>query len=250
MGEWRFKLLYDGECLFCRREVRWLQHRNHHGQLAFEDITSPGFEPARYGATREELRGVIHGVFPDGRIVRKLEVFRQAYRLIGLGWLVAPTDWPGLRWISDRLYVVFARNRVSLGRLFGRSCETGACNVPPQNHYGKIIVAILAAIILTGGIELWMGRSLFGPDGKFGLWESSIWSSENSQRVADPYSFSHITHGILFYAGLWLIARKNTHSPPIADRRAAGSRLGNSRKFSAHHQSLSRSHYLAGLRRR
>ena len=53
-----------------------------------------------------------------------------------------------------------------------------------------------------------MGRSLFGPDGKFGFWEPSIWSSENSQRLADPYSFSHIVHGILFYALLWLVARK------------------------------------------
>jgi hypothetical protein len=63
-------------------------------------------------------------------------------------------------------------------------------------------------LAVTGGLELWMGRSLFGPDGKPGLWESNIWSSENSQRFADPYSFSHIVHGILFYAGLWLVARK------------------------------------------
>jgi len=71
-----------------------------------------------------------------------------------------------------------------------------------------IFLTIVAIITLTAGIELAMGRSLFGPDGHFGLWETSIWSSENSQRVADPYSFSHIVHGILFYGGLWLIARK------------------------------------------
>ena len=53
-----------------------------------------------------------------------------------------------------------------------------------------------------------MGRSLLGPDGRFGLWEGNIWSSENSQRVADPYSFSHIVHGILFYAAFWLVAGK------------------------------------------
>jgi hypothetical protein len=71
-----------------------------------------------------------------------------------------------------------------------------------------VTLIFIAVFVLTGGIELWMGRSLFGPDGRFGLWESNIWSNENSQRLADPYSFSHIIHGMLFYAVLWLLARK------------------------------------------
>jgi len=77
----------------------------------------------------------------------------------------------------------------------------------PSSLYRRTVFCFLVALALTGGIELWMGRSLFGPDGKPGLWESSIWSSENSQRFADPYSFSHIIHGVLFYGGLWLVAR-------------------------------------------
>src|SRR5258706_5943114 len=78
----------------------------------------------------------------------------------------------------------------------------------PARQTRNVILIFIAVVALTGGIELWMGRSLSGPDGRFGLWEGSIWSSENSQRFADPYSFSHIVHGILFYAGLWLVARK------------------------------------------
>ena len=73
----------------------------------------------------------------------------------------------------------------------------------------KWIIGIFVAIlVLTAGVELWMGRSPLGPDGKFGWWDGNIWSSENSQRLADPYSFSHIVHGILFYAALCLLARK------------------------------------------
>jgi hypothetical protein len=71
-----------------------------------------------------------------------------------------------------------------------------------------IIGAFIAVFLLTAGVELWMGRSPLGPDGKFGWWEGNVWSSENSQRFADPYSFSHMVHGVLFYAMLWLVARK------------------------------------------
>jgi hypothetical protein len=81
-----------------------------------------------------------------------------------------------------------------------------------KNNYWKqyrwIIGAFIAVLVLTAGIELWMGRSPLGPDGRFGLWEGDIWSSENSQRFADPYSFSHLVHGILFYGFLWLVARR------------------------------------------
>jgi len=74
--------------------------------------------------------------------------------------------------------------------------------------YRWIIAAVITVLILTGAIELCMGRSPLGPDGKFRLWETNIWSSECSQRLADPYSFSHVGHGILFFALLWLLARK------------------------------------------
>jgi len=213
MAQWRFKLLYDGECPLCRREADFLRRRDRHGVLAFEDIAAPGFDPAYYHTTRAELMGVIHGVFPDGRMVRKVAVFREAYRAIGLGWLLAPTGWPGLRWLTDGGYECFARHRLAIGKLFGRTCETGTCAViPPADksttHPGWIIAAFLMVFALTAGIELWMGRLPLGPDGKFGWWEGSIWSGENSQRFADPYSFSHLVHGMLFYSGLWLVARK------------------------------------------
>jgi hypothetical protein len=71
-----------------------------------------------------------------------------------------------------------------------------------------VVVLALVALLVTAVLELALGRSLFGPDGRLGLWESSIWSSECSQRLMDPYSFSHIAHGMIFYGALWLVARK------------------------------------------
>ena len=77
-----------------------------------------------------------------------------------------------------------------------------------SNDLARTGAFILAVILVAAGCEFWMGRSLLGPDGRFGWWEGSIWSSENSQRFADAYSFSHLVHGMLFYGGLWLVARK------------------------------------------
>ncbi|MCF7865288.1 MAG: DUF2585 family protein [Candidatus Pacebacteria bacterium] len=71
-----------------------------------------------------------------------------------------------------------------------------------------VIISTIIVCGATGLIELSTGRSLLGPDGKFGWWDGDIWGSENSQRVADAYSFSHIIHGMLFYGFLWLIAVK------------------------------------------
>ena len=137
MPERRFTLLYDGECPFCRREVEWLRRRDREGHLALEDIAGPGFDPAQYGLTREEVVGVLHGVLPDGRVVRRVEAIRQAYQAVGLGWLVAPTRWPVVRWVLDRMYGIFARNRIRWGRFLGRRCESGKCAIMPAPPDGQ-----------------------------------------------------------------------------------------------------------------
>lgn len=68
----------------------------------------------------------------------------------------------------------------------------------------KALWLIIAGLFLvTALVEFSMGRLWLGPDGRFGLYSSDIWSSEQSQRVFDPYSFSHFLHGILFFGLLW-----------------------------------------------
>jgi hypothetical protein len=81
----------------------------------------------------------------------------------------------------------------------------------------RLVTAIFLVIVATAAIEAWMGRLPLGPDGHFGWLETDIWSSEQSQRVLDPYSLSHIIHGFLFYGLLWLVA----HRAPIGVRLVA-----------------------------
>ena len=74
----------------------------------------------------------------------------------------------------------------------------------------RAIAAAAAVCALVASLELWMGRLPFGPDGRIGLWEGDIWSSEQSQRFADPYTFSHTIHGMLLYAIMWLVAPRTS----------------------------------------
>ena len=78
------------------------------------------------------------------------------------------------------------------------------CRFDLLSRYRWILGGVAFILILTAGLEFYSGRSLLVPDGRFALWDGDIWSSENSQRVADAYSFSHFIHGILFYGILWL----------------------------------------------
>lgn len=70
---------------------------------------------------------------------------------------------------------------------------------------GIIFVAVLA---VAAAILLAMGRNPICTCGSVDLWVNSRDSPKTSQMLADWYSFSHIVHGLLFYAILWLIARR------------------------------------------
>jgi len=125
-----FTLLYDSKCPFCKLEVEWLQKRDGKGRLGAIDIAAEGFDAAHFGLSNELVHARLHGVQADGTVLEGMPAIRAAWRAAGLGWVMAPTGWPVLRWFADLGYIVFARYRVPLGRLFGRRCNEDACSAP------------------------------------------------------------------------------------------------------------------------
>ncbi len=134
---WELKLLYDGDCPLCSREVAMLRRRDARSRICFEDIAAPDFDAARYGLDQQTVMARIHAVLPDGRVIEGMEVFRRAYAAVGLGWLLAPSGWPVIGRVFDAAYRSFARNRL---RWTGReqiACEAGHCNVAARPTPGS-----------------------------------------------------------------------------------------------------------------
>lgn len=73
--------------------------------------------------------------------------------------------------------------------------------------HARIWLGVTGVVALTAAILLAMGRGAICTCGRVALWHGQVNSAENSQQLLDPYSATHLVHGVLFHAAGWLLLR-------------------------------------------
>ena len=113
-----------------------MRAKDRHGDIDFVDFTQDDFDFAAHQRPREVFMKRIQGQLRSGEWIEGVEVFRQAYSLLGFAWLIPLTRAPGIKQALDWLYDRFANQRLRLtGRCEEEGCGLhGGANDQPRQH--------------------------------------------------------------------------------------------------------------------
>eukprot|EP01025_Chloroclados_australasicus_P050982 TRINITY_DN59291_c0_g1_i1.p1 TRINITY_DN59291_c0_g1~~TRINITY_DN59291_c0_g1_i1.p1 ORF type:complete len:191 (-),score=13.88 TRINITY_DN59291_c0_g1_i1:138-710(-) len=114
--QWEIRMLYDGDCPLCMREVNFLKDRDSgKDKIDFVDISSDDYSPIdNQGISYEQAMGRIHAILPDGKVITDIEVFRRLYEAVGLGWVYAITKNKNIENLANVVYDFWAKYRTQI----------------------------------------------------------------------------------------------------------------------------------------
>ena len=74
-------------------------------------------------------------------------------------------------------------------------------------YWRPTVLGVLGVCVVTVVVLAFMGRVWWCKCGSPVPWAWEIWSMHNSQHILDPYAFTHVLHGVMFYGLLFIVLR-------------------------------------------
>lgn len=126
----KLTVFYDGLCPLCVKEMKQLAKLDEQGYLGFFDINQNTLASLHPDIDYDKANAYLHAKTDSGAVITGLDVTYYAWKLVGKGAWLAPLRWPGIRFIADRVYLLFARNRYQVSKwLTGRARCEQACEI-------------------------------------------------------------------------------------------------------------------------
>lgn len=73
-----------------------------------------------------------------------------------------------------------------------------------SDEQNRLPILEIGLVLFTMVAVLWaLGRTPWCKCGGVSPWSWEVYSQHNSQHLIDPYFFTHVLHGFIFYAALW-----------------------------------------------
>lgn len=122
-------IFYDGGCPLCVKEMRQLKTKDKQHKLQFENIWANDFAKRFPHIDIAEANRILHGQKASGDMIYGLDVTHAAWSAVGRGWMTAALRLPIIKWLADKGYLFFARNRNGISKLITGNARCLQCSL-------------------------------------------------------------------------------------------------------------------------
>jgi predicted DCC family thiol-disulfide oxidoreductase YuxK len=126
-------IFYDGNCPLCTLEMQKLKRYDTNELIVLEDLHQENFSTLFPDIDINKAMQVLHGQY-QGKLLLALDVTHRAWTLVGRGAIVAPLQFPIVKQLAHRGYLLLAKYRHPISNClyerFGigiKTCDKGTC---------------------------------------------------------------------------------------------------------------------------
>lgn len=120
-------IFYDGNCPLCNTEMQQLKQADTHNLITLEDINASDFETRFSYIKRQDALNFLHGKRASGEMIYGLDVTFAAWEIVGKHSWLKIVKLPGIRFIADIAYWLFAKYRRPISDYYARFTAKPSC---------------------------------------------------------------------------------------------------------------------------